>query len=264
MTSEIDGMQGTWQVVALETDGQPVSPSLLAGARIVVRGERFTSLGMGAVYEGVLVVDPAAAPRRLDLRFDRGPEQGNANLAIYELDGDTWRICLSTAGDRPARFATEPGSGCALETLTRIGDAAEAPAETSEPSGAPAASPPAAATELEGEWTMLSGVLDGRPVDRRMLATGRRVTRGDETTVLFGTQVFMRMTFTLDTSRRPRAVDYQNLEGSNRGKAQRGIYELDGETLRLCVAPPGADRPANFATTPGDGRLLTVWTLASR
>jgi len=264
MTNEIDRMQGTWRVVALETEGQPMAQAMLAEARIVVSGDRFTSLGMGAIYGGTLVVDASATPRRLDLVFDRGPEQGSTNLAIYELDGDTWRICLGTTASRPTRFAADPGSGCALETLSRIGDATEA---SDEPSAQPAAaerppSQPAPTTELEGEWRMVSGMLDGRPVDRQMLTAGRRVTRGDETTVLFGTQVFMRMRFTLGPERRPRAIDYLNLQGASNGRMQQGIYELDGETLRLCVAPAGADRPADFTTAPGDGRLLTVWTPA--
>ena len=81
MTNEIDRMQGTWRVVALETEGQPMAQAMLAEARIVVSGDRFTSLGMGAIYGGTLVVDASATPRRLDLVFDRGPEQGSTNLA---------------------------------------------------------------------------------------------------------------------------------------------------------------------------------------
>ncbi len=262
MTGEIERLQGTWRVVDLETDGQRVPEPMLAQARIVVRGDRFSSLGMGATYEGTMVLDPTATPRRLDIRFDEGPEAGNTDLAIYELDGDTWRLCLGTGDDRPTGFSAEPGSGRALETLRRVGEAeaapAPAPAAEAVPVG-PSAAPP---TELEGEWTMVSGTLDGRPVDRRMLASGRRVTRGDESTVLFGTSVFMRMTFRLDPAAAPKAIDYVNTAGANKGRAQQGIYELQGDTLRLCVAPPGAERPADFTSVPGDGRLLTVWRKA--
>jgi len=50
-------------------------------------------------------------------------EKGNTNPGIYELDADTWKICIATRGAvRPSSFASSPGSGFALETLMR-GDA---------------------------------------------------------------------------------------------------------------------------------------------
>jgi uncharacterized protein (TIGR03067 family) len=56
------------------------------------------------------------------------------------------------------------------------------------------------------------------------------------------------------------AIDYYNTEGSNAGKMQPGIYELNGKTLKFCFAAPGRERPGDFASTPGDGRTFTVWT----
>jgi len=54
------------------------------------------------------------------MRFAAGPEMGNTNLCIYELDGDIWKICIATRGSvRPSSFASTPGSGFAFETLTR-------------------------------------------------------------------------------------------------------------------------------------------------
>jgi uncharacterized protein (TIGR03067 family) len=253
--NDVDRLQGTWAVVELETDGQPVAPATLADARIVVSGSRFTSVGMGPTYEGTLVVDASAAPRRLELRFDGGPEHGGVNHGIYELDGDTWRICLGMGTGRPTAFSTAPGSGCALETLRRESADTTVPAR-SEPAPAAGGGP---ATELEGEWTMVSGTSDGSPLQRRMVTTGRRVTRGDLTTVLFGTWVYMRMRFTLLADRSPRAIDYVVVEGTGDGQLQRGIYGLDGDRLTLCVAPPGQERPADFSSRKGDGRLLTVW-----
>src|SRR2546430_1570707 len=52
MTTDVEHLQGTWQVVDLETEGQRMDPAVVAGARIVVRGDRFISLGMGATVEG--------------------------------------------------------------------------------------------------------------------------------------------------------------------------------------------------------------------
>ena len=84
MEHDLECLQGTWNVVSLEMDGQKVSGG---DARIVVRGSRFTSISMGATYEGTVTVHAASAPRGLDLRFEEGPEKGNTNFGIYEQIG---------------------------------------------------------------------------------------------------------------------------------------------------------------------------------
>src|SRR5258705_1875149 len=114
MTGDIGKLQGAWNIVALEMDGR--SMGTLGASRIVVQGDRFTTLSMGATYEGVVELDEASTPKTLDMTFTAGPEKGNTSLGIYELDGDTWRICLTVTGTRrPGTFATNPGSGLALE-----------------------------------------------------------------------------------------------------------------------------------------------------
>jgi uncharacterized protein (TIGR03067 family) len=93
----------------------------LSKARLVITGIRFESIGMGAVYEGTLELDPTANPRRLDLKFDSGPEKGNVNPGIYEIGGDLWKMCIATRGSiRPLDFVSSPGSGVAVEVLRRI------------------------------------------------------------------------------------------------------------------------------------------------
>ncbi len=63
---------------------------------------------------------PRLTPKTFKLHFTTGPEAGNTSAGIYELDGDTWKICLALRGDnRPESFATAPGSGHACETLKR-------------------------------------------------------------------------------------------------------------------------------------------------
>src|SRR5262249_49853447 len=120
----IEKLQGTWRLVTLEVEGMPVGPEALKGSRIVVKGDTFTAIGMGAIYGGVLKVDESHTPKTLDMVFTEGPEKGNTSLAIYEVDGDHWKICLGlTNKTRPERFVSAPGSGHALETLEREADA---------------------------------------------------------------------------------------------------------------------------------------------
>src|ERR1035441_1775623 len=94
MERDLEMLQGTWTIVHLEMDGRKMSGG---AARIVVRGNRFTTIAMGAAYEGTVVVHQTTAPKSFELHFEQGPEKGNTNLGIYQLDGDTWRICLVNA-----------------------------------------------------------------------------------------------------------------------------------------------------------------------
>jgi uncharacterized protein (TIGR03067 family) len=277
MPNDLDLLQGSWSVTAMEADGQKMPAEMLAGGRVLVQGDRFTSTGMGVVYEGRLELDESREPRQFDMKFDAGPEKGNTNLGIYELDGDIWTICLATRGSvRPSVFASTPGGGCAVETLVRgVAPAAAkskprassakkaAPAAHNGPA-APAASsgraaPSGRATEFDGEWSLVSAIMNGKAMEPSVVQWVKRVTEGKQTTVLAGPQTMLKVEFAFDASPSPKTIDYLNLAGANKGKTQYGIYEFDGDALKFCVAAPGAQRPAQFQSEPGDGRTLTIW-----
>jgi uncharacterized protein (TIGR03067 family) len=120
MQGELRELQGVWAVTSLELEGAPLGDAAFSAAKIAVKGNNFTSVGMGAIYRGTLEVDATRKPKSLSMRFTEGPETGNTNRGIYELEGDIWKLCLSmTGGPAPTKFATSAGSGCALETLRR-------------------------------------------------------------------------------------------------------------------------------------------------
>ncbi len=256
MTKDLERLQGTWSVKSLEVEGQKMPPSMLADAQIVIKGKRFSSTGMGAVYEGTLTINSSADPPHLDMKFDAGPEKGNTNPGIYKFEGEDWKLCLATRGAiRPARFASVPGSGFAVEVLTRA-KAVASPAKK-KPRSKPAAS--AVATEFEGEWQMVSGVMDGVAMKESDVKWVRRITKGGEMAVVAGPQTMLKVTFTHDSSKSPKTIDYVITAGANKGKSQLGIYEFDGDLLRVCMGSPGRSRAMKFASTRGDGGTFTVW-----
>jgi uncharacterized protein (TIGR03067 family) len=112
---------------------------------------------------------------------------------------------------------------------------------------------------LEGEWLMVSGEANGFAMPKEMLKSGKRVAKDGETTISFGAQVYFRAKYTIDPSKKPRAIDYQMTEGPTKGKTHLGIYELDGDTLKFCFAAPGKERPTDFTAREGSGRTLSVW-----
>jgi uncharacterized protein (TIGR03067 family) len=242
MTHDLNRLQGTWNIVALEIEGQKFPPG---GSSIGIDGDTFVSRNMGAVYEGTVRLDETCAPKTFDLIFAKGPEAGGVGLGIYTLDGDTWTICLGFAGkSRPTEFLAPKGTGYALETLKR---------ETGRP--VPGHQTGAAGpldSALEGEWAMVSCTQDSQPMDPGFVKSARRRFHGTDTELLVGKKTYMTSRCTTDPGRDPKEIAYPDLN-------QHGIYAISGCTLRTALAPVTEPRPRDFAGKAGDGHTVSEW-----
>jgi uncharacterized protein (TIGR03067 family) len=246
-------LQGAWGYAALELDGKTIPEQSIAGSKLEIAGNKFTSTIGDVVYKGTFKVDATQKPKTIDLMFTEGPEKGNTALGIYELNGDTWRICLTvTAKERPKEFATKGGSGLALETLKR------------KKAGDPADAIKTELAKFAGEWTMVSGEINGQAVPDQMRTQFKRIATGDETLVMLGESTFMRAKIAVDPAKKPKAIDYTLLEGPNKGQKQLGIYEFDGENLKFCFSSSGKERPTEFTSPDGSGRVASVWKKAQK
>jgi len=63
----------------------------------------------------------------------------------------------------------------------------------------------------------------------------------------------------IDPTKKPRSLDYKITDGDDKDEVELAIYELDGDTFRDCIAPPGKDRPKEFSTESGTGYLLITY-----
>jgi uncharacterized protein (TIGR03067 family) len=116
---ELAKLQGTWKIVSVERAGkekeQPKdSVSVLTGNKFA------TKSGDKVVRAGTLKVDPTQTPKATDVTYTAGPDKGQTLRGIYELDGDTWRICYSGPGDeRPKGFPEQAGKAHLILVLKR-------------------------------------------------------------------------------------------------------------------------------------------------
>ena len=76
-------------------------------------------------------IDPAKSPKEMDWIVEIDPGHPIRQLAIYELDGDTLKICSAAAGKpRPTRFESKQGDFGGLWILKRTPPAATQVAAT--------------------------------------------------------------------------------------------------------------------------------------
>jgi uncharacterized protein (TIGR03067 family) len=113
-------LQGTWKGVSLEgPDGQPL-PEIAEMTRVVVEGDKWTVFRGEQQTDCTFAFDPTGTPKTLDLTEEEGGKQA-VTLCLYELDGDTLKICRPAPPPRreprPAKFAS--GDGNAVMTLKR-------------------------------------------------------------------------------------------------------------------------------------------------
>jgi uncharacterized protein (TIGR03067 family) len=108
---------------------------------------------------------------------------------------------------------------------------------------------------------MVDGVWRGQRAvaPRRSRKERQAGCQSGATTITIAGKVFFKAKFTIDPTKKPRAIDYAMTEGPTKGKTHLGIYELDGDTVKFCFAAPGKDRPTEFTAKEGSQRTLSVW-----
>lgn len=118
---EHDGkmIEGTWVIVEAELSGQKLPEEGLKGSKLILRqgSYRFGD------DQGEYKLSPAEKFKAMDIAGRAGPNAGKSFLAIYELKGETLKICYDLAGKaRPQEFKTAAGTQQFLVTYRREKD----------------------------------------------------------------------------------------------------------------------------------------------
>jgi RNA polymerase sigma factor (sigma-70 family) len=126
-----DRLQGVWDVTAVETGGKDRG----APERKTVwefKGNRVIITQSGMETPGIVTLDPGKNPRTLDILVTPSGILERWNdvtlRCVYQLDGDTLKVCQAVEAPRPTALATRAGERNLLFTLKRRA-AAKGPAE---------------------------------------------------------------------------------------------------------------------------------------
>jgi uncharacterized protein (TIGR03067 family) len=112
---------------------------------------------------------------------------------------------------------------------------------------------------MEGDWVVVSMVVDGFKVPDDDAMAYFRSVKENRYSVSRYRKAAGKGTIRLDATKKPRAIDALPDGASDKASSLLGIYEFDGNKLKLCFARPGTARPTEFRSEQGSGHNLTVW-----
>jgi uncharacterized protein (TIGR03067 family) len=113
--------------------------------------------------------------------------------------------------------------------------------------------------KLSGRWQAVSVVRDGKELDKLPTEMNVLIVKGEKYTFADDLFEVAEGTHTLDPSKTPKELDAVRSKGKGKGEKILGIYELTKDTFKVCLAPPGKERPKEFASKAGSGYRLLVF-----
>jgi uncharacterized protein (TIGR03067 family) len=115
--------------------------------------------------------------------------------------------------------------------------------------------------KMQGTWETVKAEIGGMPLPDDVVRNLKIVIKGNMMTVVGVPEIIQQYsegTYVLDPSTKPKSIDFKVLKGDKKGDDPEGIYELNGDDLRLCFQLVGKDRPTEFVTKEGQNRGMLV------
>ena len=231
---------GNWKVNTGMRSGSKVDSARLPTIKI---DDKVFTIPGGPGQEFVMSykLDPDAKPIKVDFKIESGPvPEGKAKGIIKFEDGEMTLCYEPTGGDRPEKFESTEENGCFLFKMKK--EAAKAGKADM-------------AKKILGEWKCVKGVRAGAEVAAERMASV--ITIDDKLiTIPVGPDMAFKMSYSIDESKSPIAIDMKIESGPAPEGEALGIIKMDDGKFVLCYDPSGASRPDKFVSTEEDGRFL--------
>jgi uncharacterized protein (TIGR03067 family) len=112
-------IDGTWLAKKAELAGKEFPKQVVANLKLTLNKGDY-EVQAESPDRGIVTYDDSAMPKKMDIKGVEGPNKGKTILAIYELSGDTLKICYDLSGkEHPTEFKTLPKSRLFLVTYER-------------------------------------------------------------------------------------------------------------------------------------------------
>lgn len=119
LPSDVQRLQGTWDVVYYEKNGQRATPAALEQLPpLLFVGTQYFWLHRTTASNGTFTVQERDGT--INYTYTSGEKKGQTFLGVYLLQGDLFIDCFAEVGlDRPQAFTTSPNSGHTLVVYRR-------------------------------------------------------------------------------------------------------------------------------------------------
>jgi uncharacterized protein (TIGR03067 family) len=114
-------LQGSWTPVKAELGGQPMPPDVLKKITLTLTNQNYEVTITGEQSDfGTWSIDTSSKPKGITIVGTKGPNAGKTFPCIYEIKGNTLRICYDLSGAKqPTEFKTATGTKLYLVTYNR-------------------------------------------------------------------------------------------------------------------------------------------------
>jgi len=111
--------------------------------------------------------------------------------------------------------------------------------------------------QMAGTWRVVSHEKDAKKAPDDKLAKTKSIFAEDgKVTVQEDGKTTIQATHKIDPAKKPKQTDIAYTEGELKGKTVLGIYEIEGNDMKICYSL-GKDRPTDFA--PKAGRVVIIY-----
>jgi len=117
---------GTWKVISVEDNGRKAPAGEMPDMKWVITTDKISVQKPGFAKVSAYKIDPAKSPKWIDIE-----EGDHISKAIYELEGDQLKVCVSEVRElgRPTALESKPDSAndllFTLERAAEIGEVKE-------------------------------------------------------------------------------------------------------------------------------------------
>jgi uncharacterized protein (TIGR03067 family) len=249
-------LQGGWTMFLVFRNGEEAPPDLAKTGELIIEDQEYRAkMGVNSLT-ATFTVDSSKEPKEIDFTPTAGENKGKTVKGIYKIAGDYLTICrgLTEKEARPTDFAAPVNSGLLLVTWKRSKTFVSTKAKAMENKDRVIADE---LKRFEATWRFVEIEVGGQKVPEKAFAKDTLILKG-KTFASFVAGKLVHGEFKIDPLAKPKTIDIIFTEGPGKGHSQKGIYELEGDTQKICIAMPDQPRPPDFVTSPENEHIIEI------